>query len=60
MKKQRYCHICGKPINGTRSHWMLHPETMDIPGKYGHVLPKTKYDFLCFNFPKLKDKEDLK
>lgn len=57
--KERHCHICGK-VCKSKSHWLLHPETLDFPGRKGKLLDSVKYEFLCFNFPKLRQKDILK
>lgn len=57
--KERHCHICGK-ICRSKSHWLLHPETLDIPGRKGKLLDSVKMEFLCYNFPKLKNRDTLR
>lgn len=47
---KRKCHICNIEVNGA-SHWKIHK---DIPKD------RLKYDFLAFNFPKIKDSNLIK
>lgn len=49
--KTHYCHICKKPIRSF-THLKTHKEIE-------WNSPETRYAYICFNVPKIKDKETL-